>query len=107
MAREMWVEHTCCSPFPPRVLTRPHPVPAPRSGGEVGDRRPPGMSSKPISCTADDRRATHLRVTFRSPVVEDPVHFEMVWQRLYPGHLDRQTPCAPRAGYHTLGDTAG
>ena len=33
------------------------------------------MSSKPISYTGD-RRATHLRVAFRSPIVEDPVHMK-------------------------------
>ena len=47
------------------------------SGGWIRttDRRV--MSSNPISYTVD-RRATHLRVTFRSQVVESPAHCELM-----------------------------
>ena len=40
------------------------------------------MSSNPISYTVD-RRATHLRVTFRSWVVQSPAHCEMLCGTLY------------------------
>ena len=59
------------------------------------------MSSNPISYTVD-RRATRLRVTFRSPVVEDPAHYEMVCERLYSGGFGCQMPSASGVGYHRL-----
>ena len=54
------------------------------------------MSSNPISY-AVDRRATHLRVTFRSLVAESPAHCELVLRRLYLGVSSCQT-CSALVG---------
>jgi hypothetical protein len=56
-----------------------------------------GQSSNPISYTAD-RRATHFRVAFWSPVAEDPANCEMICRRLYLEDFTCQTCSATEEG---------
>ena len=54
----------------------------PGSGARIRTRDLRVMSSNPIPYTVD-RRATHLRVTFRSWVVQSPARAEMMYRGLY------------------------
>jgi hypothetical protein len=67
------------------------------SGGWIRTTDPRAMSSDPIS-NAADRLATHLRVAFRTPVIEDPAHLETMCERPYSGVLGCQTPSSSGVG---------